>query len=218
MLHTAEAVAIGHPDKVYDQIADALLDHCLAEDPHTRSAIEVMGGHGKLYILGEVTTGALLPTEKVIELARDVYRSCGFDDELDVSVSLVQQSPEIARGVDEEGAGDQGIMVGYASADTPERLLLEVVLARRLADAMGARDGKAQVTVEEGRVASFLTSVCGRYTPQFETAVGEIISPHLQPSVLLEDVWTRNPNGPWEVGGFAADTGLTGRKLVVDAY
>ena len=218
MLHTAEAVAIGHPDKVCDQIADALLDECLSHDPGARCAIEVMGGHGKLFILGELTTRAELTDERVREIALATYRSVGHTDNLDINVTLVKQSPEIGQGVDKDGAGDQGIMVGYATAETPEFLPLEVVIARHMARAMGNRDGKSQVTIENGRVTSFLTSVCGEYPVELYDVVDKHIVPMLAPGISPESAWAKNPNGPWTIGGFAADSGLTGRKIVVDAY
>lgn len=142
-LKTAEAVTFAHPDKVCDQISDAILDACLKQDPQTRAAIEAVGGHGELWIVGELTTTATIDPDAI---AREVYRSCGYEDELTIHSTIVRQSSEIAGGVDEDGAGDQGIMVGYASDDTPELLPLEIVLARRLCAAMGVRDGKAQVT------------------------------------------------------------------------
>jgi len=211
-------VAVGHPDKVCDQIADAILDECLATDPQTRSAVEVMGGHGKLFIVGELTTTAPIDEARMSEIATRVYKDCGHTDPLDIHVTLVKQSPEIASGVDDDGAGDQGIMVGYATSETEKLIPLEVSLARALARAMGERDGKAQVTVEDGKVLSFLTSVCGEYTDEIEQAAQTAVAPHLKEGLQLEDVWTKNPNGPWSIGGFAADTGLTGRKIVVDAY
>ncbi len=218
MLHTAEAVAIGHPDKVCDQISDAILDECLRHDPSTRSAVEVLGGHGKLYIVGELTTNAPVTEALMEEIARRVYREAGHDDLESVNVTLVKQSPEIGKGVDDDGAGDQGIMVGYASAETSELMPLEVSLARKLVRAMGARDGKAQVTVEDGKVLSFLTSVCGDYTDEIQRVAEVDIAPYLRGDKTLDAAWTKNPNGPWTIGGFAADTGLTGRKIVVDAY
>lgn len=218
MVHTAESVAKGHPDKVCDQIADALLDAYLTHDPYTRSAIEVLGGHGRVFVLGEVSSSADISSTEQRKIILEVYKAAGYEDELDSTIHLVQQSPEISRGVDQEGAGDQGIMVGYACSETPELLPLEVVLAKKLSRAMGARDGKAQVTVQEGKIDSFLTSVCGDYTSEFENIVRSIVEPYLLPGTSLEGAWTKNPNGTWDVGGFAADTGLTGRKLVVDAY
>jgi S-adenosylmethionine synthetase len=215
-IRTAEAVTKAHPDKVCDQISDAILDACLAEDRRTRAAIEVVGGHGELWIVGELTTSA---TVDLPAIAARVYRDAGYTDELSIRSTVVRQSPEIAQGVDSEGAGDQGIMVGYATSATPELLPLEVVLARRLVEAMGARDGKAQVTVEEGVVRKVVTSVCS--TPSFdaatfESAVRDTLTPYLETS--LDAIWHKNPNGSWTIGGFAADTGLTGRKLAVDNY
>ncbi len=247
MLSTSEAVAVGHPDKVCDQISDAVLDACLAQDPLSRVAIEVLGGHGAITVCGELTTKAKI---NVRDIARDVYRSCGYADEPGIFVNVVEQSPEIARGVDAEGAGDQGIMVGYACNETPELMPLPVILSRRLVQAMGARDGKAQVTVDRTRVTRVLTSVCdaGDFDQAaFEKKVIEIISPFVETpfhsssratngsEAILQrkdcfvarelaprndeaGIWLRNPNGAWTVGGFAADTGLTGRKLAVDNY
>ena len=218
MTHTAEAVALGHPDKVCDQIADAILDTCLTVDPHTRSAVEVMGGHGMILIMGELTTTASLDEKAARDIALRIYHEAGYDDAPEVTVRLATQSPEIGRGVDAEGAGDQGIMVGYATTETPELLPLELSLARKLVRAMGARDGKAQVTVADGRVVSFLTSVCGEYPQAVVEAAETQVAPLLSPNVSLEDAWIRNPNGAWTIGGFSADSGLTGRKIVVDAY
>lgn len=182
MLKTAESVAIGHPDKVCDQIADAILDACLEEDPYTRSAIEVMGGHGIITITGELTTNAYVDMRKI---AQDVYRDCGYEDQIGVQTNVVAQSREISKLAD-EGAGDQGIMFGYACNETPELMPKEVIASRILTREMGAKDGKSQVTYENDNIIKVTRSVCGE-------------------------------NG-WTVGGFAADTGLTGRKLSVDNY
>jgi len=218
MIQTAESVAVGHPDKVCDQVADAVLDHCLTSDPNTRAAVEALGGHRKLFIVGELTTTAPIDEETVKDIANKVYADCGYGEKLDTHVTLVKQSPEIAKGVDGDGAGDQGIMVGYATAETEPLIPLETHLARELTRAMGERDGKAQVTVEDGAVVSFLTSVCGEYDDKIEQVVETVVAPHLKANTSLNDAWTKNPNGPWSIGGFAADTGLTGRKIVVDAY
>jgi S-adenosylmethionine synthetase len=218
MIRTAESVSIGHPDKVCDQISDAVLDACLAQDPHTRAAIEVLGGHGIITVTGELTTTGYV---NVRQIAKDVYRECGYAEEIGVTVNVVEQSPEIGHGVDQDGAGDQGIMVGYATNETPESLPLEVVLSRKLTKAMGAHDGKAQVTVNEGRVTAFVTSVCapsGEDNKRLEETVAREIMPLLADGVSLTDAWLRNPNGEWTLGGFNADTGLTGRKLAVDNY
>ena len=115
MYKTAESVTPSHPDKVCDQISDAILDACLREDPRTRSAIEVLGGHGIITITGELTTRAHV---NIRDIARNVYRSLGYETPIGVTVNVVEQSPEIGRGVDNEGAGDQGIMVGYATDET----------------------------------------------------------------------------------------------------
>lgn len=218
MIRTAESVSIGHPDKVCDQISDAVLDACLAQDPNTRSAIEVLGGHGIITVTGELTTKAHVNIRKI---AQDVYRECGYKESVGITVNVVEQSPEISHGVDNEGAGDQGIMVGYATNETKEYLPLEVVLARKLTKAMGARDGKSQVTVENGKVISVLTSVCcGDYSKNstLVKVVKKEIEPLLADGLKLEKVWLKNPNGDWTIGGFNADTGLTGRKLAVDNY
>lgn len=215
---TAESVTPSHPDKVCDQISDAVLDACLTSDPSARSAIEVVGGHGLIHITGELTTTAVIDVEQI---AREVYRDCGYTDDVSVTQKVVTQSPEIKAGVDTEGAGDQGIMVGYATSETAERMPLEVVLARKLTKAMGKRDGKAQVTTRDGTVVKIVTSVCEQDGVSDE-ALHEIlqtdVAQHIQDELTVEDVWLQNPNGRWTVGGFAADTGLTGRKLAVDNY
>lgn len=218
MTKTAESVTIAHPDKVCDQISDAVLDACLKQDPFTRSAIEVLGGHGIITVTGELTTKAKINIRKI---AQDVYRECGYKENIGVTVNVVEQSPEIKHGVDDDGAGDQGIMVGYATSETKEFLPLEVVLSRKLTKAMGATDGKSQVTVENGKVLSVLTSVCnadyGKNSLLAKTVKKEIV-PLLAKGLKIEKVWMKNPNGAWTIGGFNADTGLTGRKLAVDNY
>jgi len=218
MTKTAESVTIAHPDKVCDQISDAVLDACLKQDPFTRSAIEVLGGHGIITVTGELTTKAKINIRKI---AQDVYKKCGYKENIGVTVNVVEQSPEIKHGVDDDGAGDQGIMVGYATSETKEFLPLEVVLSRKLTKAMGATDGKSQVTVENGKVLSVLTSVCnadyGKNSLLAKTVKKEIV-PLLAKDLKIEKVWMKNPNGAWTIGGFNADTGLTGRKLAVDNY
>jgi len=218
MIKTAESVSISHPDKVCDQISDAVLDACLKQDPYTRSAIEVLGGHGVITITGELTTKANINIRKI---AQEIYKDCGYNENIGITVNVVEQSPEIGHGVDNEGAGDQGVMVGYATNETKEFLPLEVVLSRKLTKAMGARDGKAQVTVENGKVISVLTSVCNAdYGKKSEIVkvIEKEIKPLLAKGLKLEDVWLKNPNGVWTIGGFDADTGLTGRKLAIDNY
>ncbi len=218
MLRTAEAVSMAHPDKVCDQISDAILDACLAQDSTARVAVETVGGHGLITITGEVTTTAHVNFRKIAE---EVYRDCGYTDPIGIVVNIVAQSPEIGSGVDRDGAGDQGIMVGYATSETPELLPLPVVLSRKLVQAMGRHDGKAQVTVEDGKVVCVLTSLCtggDMSDVTLDEAVAREVTPLLPQGTTIADVWMRNPNGAWTIGGFEADTGLTGRKIAVDTY
>lgn len=209
MIRTAEGVALGHPDKICDQISDAILDACLEQDPQTRAAIEVLGGHGIISVTGELTTDAYV---NIREIAQQVYAECGYPNPIGVQVNVVEQSSQIADGVDIGGAGDQGIMVGYATRETPEFMPREVMLARQLARIMGARDGKSQVTLDDGNeIDTVVTSVCN---PDAETTGA--ISLFLLQSPAVN--WLFNPAGDWTVGGFEADTGLTGRKLAIDNY
>ena len=148
---------MSHPDKVCDQISDAILDACLAQDPMTRAGIETVGGHGVIAITGELTTKAYVDMRGI---AKKIYEDCGYGSDIGVMVNVVEQSPEIKEGVDHEGAGDQGIMVGYATAETPEMLPLEVILSRKLTKSMGRHDGKSQVTLNGGKIERVLTSLC----------------------------------------------------------
>ena len=128
--YTVESVTSGHPDKICDQISDAILDAYLKEDPESRVAVETFGGHGKLVIGGEVTSKAKVD---YVKIARDVYKNIGYDDSLDISAHIVTQSPDIAMGVDTGGAGDQGIMYGFATDETDRFLPKGVVLVHKLA-------------------------------------------------------------------------------------
>ena len=207
--NTAESVSPGHPDKLCDQISDAILDAYLAGDPASRVAVETVGGHGKVFVVGEVTSKAS------VDVAPIVKRIAG-DVELDQLI--VQQSPEIASGVDTGGAGDQGIMVGYACDQTPELLPLETVLSRRLNQFLYERwpyDGKTQVTINNGIIESVVASFQNAPHEELEAAVQEwLVSIKCDSKPKIH----ANPAGDWEQGGFDADTGLTGRKLVVDNY
>ena len=216
-MKTAEYVTYAHPDKVCDQISDAILDACLAQDPTSRCAMETAGGHGVINLIGELTTKAELDMAKI---ALDVYRECGYDDDVDVHMYVSKQSPEIGAGVDQDGAGDQGIMVGFATHETPEYLPKEVVLARKLTDMMGAHDGKSQVTLNtEGYIENFITSL-SRNGKDYDIKLYENIEelrPYFENNNIKER-WFNNPNGEWTVSGFTADAGVTGRKLAVDNY
>jgi S-adenosylmethionine synthetase len=229
MLKTVESVTEGHPDKVCDQVSDAVLDEFLRRDPGARVAVEAFGCHGVLIVGGEVTAAADIDIERI---ARNVYTHVGYTEELDVLVHLEKQSPDIAQGVDTGGAGDQGIMYGYATNETSEMLPPPVVyanaLTKRLADlrrhdplfAWLRPDGKAQVTMEGGRVRSVLVST--QHDPDISDAeIRALITESLIAPVIgdTEEVEIFvNPTGRFVLGGFAADTGLTGRKLMVDTY
>lgn len=215
---TAESVTPSHPDKICDQISDAILDACLEQDPETRCAVEVLGGHGLINITGELTTEANID---IREIAKQTYAELGYPDTVGIAVNVVKQSEEISRGVDNEGAGDQGIMVGYACNETPELMPLEVILSRKLTQAMGKHDGKSQITTKNGKIIKVVTTVC-QSGDQSDIHIDEVfekdILPHVDTELDINDVWLQNPNGEWLIGGFDADTGVTGRKLAVDNY
>lgn len=212
-MRTAESVSPKHPDKLCDQISDRILDHCLKADPNTRAAVETMGGHGEVYITGELTTTADTSESTLYGLVSDLI------PEMPVVFNLVRQSPEIAQGVDVGGAGDQGIMVGYATADTKSRLPLEMELARDLNSVLFGyygTDGKTQVTLtDDGAIDTVVAS--------FQNAAAEDITSHVldwmegKMAIPVPHVYA-NPAGDWSQGGFEADAGLTGRKLAVDNY
>lgn len=247
---TAESVSPHHPDKLCDQISDAILDAYLTEDPNSRVAVETCGGHGQVFITGEVTSNA-----KNVNIDAIVHRITG--QEFKVIKNIVTQSPEIAQGVDTGGAGDQGIMIGYACTETPELLPLEVVLSRRLNQYIYSEypfDGKTQVTIYlpdpknpanfyvESIVASFqnvpheklqelvqnfIQSQNLRPHPNKSTSANAEKSAKIRPnfsdptknSSEFSGIELHiNPAGDWSQGGFEADTGLTGRKLIVDNY
>ncbi len=209
---SAESVSPGHPDKICDQISDAILDAYLAQDAKSRVAVETVGGHGKVFVVGEVTSTGHVDVEPIIT------RIAG---NVELEVRIVKQSPEIAGGVDTGGAGDQGIMVGYACDDTPQLLPLEVVLSRKLNQFLyetWPHDGKTQVTLRGGTIESVVASF--QHAPQSELQAK--VEQWLQAEPLAkpsDNIRLHiNPAGDWEQGGFDADTGLTGRKLVVDNY
>lgn len=211
---TAESVSPKHPDKVCDRISDAILDAHLAEDPFARVAVDVAGGHGKIFITGEVTSKAVKVNAESItkRIAGDV----------EVIVHIAEQSTEIAQGVDTGGAGDQGIMVGYATSETPEYLPLEVVLSRSLNQYLYERwpyDGKTQVTLKDGKIISVVASFQHAPKEELVIAVKAWLGSKQQAAINAGNlVIHANPAGDWDQGGFDADAGLTGRKLVVDNY
>ena len=222
---TAESVSPKHPDKLCDQISDAILDAHLKQDPQARVAVETCGGHGQVFITGEITSRA-----KDVDIPAIVARITG-DDQLKLYTNLVQQSPEIAQGVDIGGAGDQGIMIGYACDETPELLPLEVVLSRRLNQFIYAKrpfDGKTQITLilpdlgakdQTPRVSSIVASFQNTPRAELDQLVHEFIAREELQGVDGADITLHlNPAGDWNQGGFEADTGLTGRKLIVDNY
>lgn len=231
LYRTAESVSPKHPDKLCDQISDAILDAYLQKDPNARVAVEVCGGHGQIFITGEITS-----TTTGIDIMPIVHRITG-DKNLDIHVNLVEQSPEIAQGVDTGGAGDQGIMIGYACDETAEMLPLEVVLARELNQHIYAHhphDGKTQVTLKidpensrgiqfDSIVASFQNvskSELEELIKEYLDHAKEVLAKNPQINFNLDNEPTLhlNPAGDWCQGGFEADTGLTGRKLIVDNY
>ena len=226
--YTTESVTSGHPDKVCDQISDAILDACLKQDPRSRVAVETFGSHGTLMIGGEVTTNAKINYKKIAE---EVYRSIGYTEKLNILVKVAQQSGNIAQGGDTGGAGDQGIMYGYATDETKEMLPLGVVLSNALARRLEKLrrdktlrwlkpDGKTQVTISKGKVITALCSTQHDKKVSQEQIRKDLIKHLFTPilgSVKNIEILV-NPTGKFEVGGFAADAGLTGRKIMVDTY
>jgi S-adenosylmethionine synthetase len=218
-LRTAESVSPKHPDKLCDRISDAVLDAYLKEDADARVAIDVAGGHGTVFVTGEVTvTGNAVDVEAIVRrIAGDVT----------VITKIAKQSPEIAHGVDTGGAGDQGIMVGYATNQTAEGLPLEVMLSRDLNRYLYERwphDGKTQVTLKDDEMTAIVASFQHAPHDELQAAVKEWASTQdYAPRCFIkgkDDNPTLhiNPAGDWNIGGFEADAGLTGRKLVVDNY
>jgi len=253
---TSESVTEGHPDKVADQISDGILDTILTRDPLARTAIETLVTTGLVLVAGEVTTDAFAD---VLEVAREVLRDIGYTrakfgfdaDTCAVLTSIHDQSPEIAQGiltpletrsgesVEEIGAGDQGMVVGYATDETPEYMPLPIALAHRLAKRLADvrkeakapflwPDGKTQVTViyEDGTPASLGTVVVSaQHSPEVDATrleeavrslvIDPVIPPHLMTPTTRILV---NPSGRFVMGGPTADTGMTGRKIIVDTY
>ena len=225
--YTVESVTCGHPDKVCDQISDAILDECLKQDPLTRAGVESFGNHGLLVIGGEVTTKADFNAE---EIARKVYKDVGYTQDLNVIIGIVKQSPDIAQGVNTGGAGDQGMMYGFATDETPEFMPYAVVKVHALAKMLETvrrngldwmrPDGKTQITVIDGKIKTILISTQHDENVSQEEIKKVLIEKVIKP--VIGDISgieiLVNPTGRFVQGGFEADAGLTGRKIMVDTY
>ncbi|MBR3239560.1 MAG: methionine adenosyltransferase [Oscillospiraceae bacterium] len=254
-LFTSESVTEGHPDKLCDQISDAVLDAILAQDPQARVACETFATTGMITVMGEITTSAYV---EIPDIARSVVLDVGYDSSekyfdgasCGVMTAIHAQSPDIAQGVDqalegreeetgETGAGDQGMMFGYACNETPEYLPMPIALSHRLARRLTEvrkdgtlpwlrPDGKTQVTVlyEDDRpVAVDTVVISAQHAPEIsqqeirEALLTHVVRPVIPAGLLTaETKYFINPTGRFVVGGPAGDTGLTGRKIIVDTY
>jgi len=243
-LFTSESVTEGHPDKIADQISDAVLDAALTEDPTARVACETLVTTGLVVIAGEITTSARVDYTKV---ARDTIRDIGYTrakygfdcDTCSVLSALDRQSPDIAMGVDTGGAGDQGLMFGFACNETPELMTLPIqlahLLARRLSEARKAGelpylrpDGKSQVTIEYRDGRPFRASAIVISSQHDANVTNEQLRAEIEEKVIRKTVSSElldqdtklhiNPTGRFVTGGPQGDAGLTGRKIIVDTY
>ena len=250
-LFTSESVSEGHPDKVADQISDAILDAILAQDKYSRVAAETLCNTGLVVLAGEITSKATIDYQTV---ARETIKRIGYDNTdygIDykgcaVLVAYDKQSPDIAQGVDEgrglnldQGAGDQGLMFGYACDETPDLMPLPIYLAHRLVERQAQLrkagklkwlrpDAKSQVTIKyvDGRPKEIDTVVLStqhdpdiEHGPLSEAVIEEIIKPTLPKDMLGKKInYLINPTGRFVVGGPQGDCGLTGRKIIVDTY
>jgi len=260
-LFTSESVTEGHPDKIADQISDSILDAMLKEDPTSRVAVETLITTGQVHVAGEVTTKGWvdIPTlvrERILEIGYDSSKK-GFDGaSCGVNISIGSQSPDIAQGVndaieervghshdelDRQGAGDQGLMFGYACDDTPELMPLPIALAHKLAQRLAQvrkdgsipylrPDGKTQVTIEyDGDRAVRLDTVVVSTQHASDIDLATLLTPDIEELVVAPELAALgidtegyrllvNPTGRFEIGGPMGDAGLTGRKIIVDTY
>lgn len=235
-LYSNEIVFRGHPDKVCDQISGALLDWLLAEDSKSRAGIEVVGGKNLIVVTGEVTTKAPFNEAIVKDIVRNTLKDIGYNpDKYEIIDNLGKQSSDIALGVDTGGAGDQGMMFGFACRDTDQYLPTAMVILQKFARAYDELrkgyprlllpDGKAQITgVYEGRklvrIKTFLCSYQNAETRRnfTDTMLKQLALDIIADYDLQVDEFLFNPTGKFVIGGFDGDAGLTGRKIVVDAY
>lgn len=244
-IFTSESVTEGHPDKICDQISDAVLDDILAQDPNARVACEVCATTGLVLVMGEITTTGYCDVQKIVRNTVEEIGynrgKFGFDSEnLAVLVSLKEQSPDIALGVDTDGAGDQGMMFGYACQETEEYMPLPIMLAHKLAKRLSdvrkngmhkefRPDGKTQVSVEydeQGNVERIDTIVVSTQhdddVSQDElrnAVINDVIYPIIPNNLMDKDTKIYvNPTGRFVIGGPKGDSGLTGRKIIVDTY
>lgn len=243
-IYTSESVCAGHPDKICDQISDAVLDEALKQDPYSRVAVETMVGQDICVMMGEVTTKAKLNYERIArkEIKRLGYtdEGYGFSDKSKLKVYIHSQSPEIAQGVDTEGAGDQGMMYGFANSDTTILMPMPILMAHRLSQWIDeARekkslsylrpDGKTQVSIKYEKdkpveIDSIVVAVPHDEEVELEQVKEDLLNIIVLP--IIEDFRIAHKNmdfivngtGVWHRGGPASDTGLTGRKIIVDTY
>ncbi|MCI8341880.1 MAG: methionine adenosyltransferase [Firmicutes bacterium] len=243
-LFTSESVTEGHPDKLCDQISDAILDAILEKDKNARVACETTANTGMIYVMGEITTSCYVDIEKIVrETVREIgytRAKFGFDSEVcAVLTSIKGQSPDIAMGVDNNGAGDQGMMFGFACNETEEYMPMPIYLAHKLTKRLAEvrkkgileylrPDGKSQVTVEydNGKPVRVDTVVIStQHAPDVDqqsirnNVINEVIKAVI-PEKLLDDntKYFINPTGRFVIGGPQGDSGLTGRKIIVDTY
>ena len=263
-LFTSESVTEGHPDKIADQISDAILDDLLAQDPNSRVAVETLLTTGQVHVAGEVTTNGFAD---VMAIVRDVVLEIGYDSSTKgfdgqscgISVSIGSQSPDIAQGVndafeertgssdpfDKQGAGDQGLMFGYATAETPQLMPLPITIAHLLAQRLATvrkdgtvpylrPDGKTQVSIEyDGDKAVRVHTVVLSTQHSRDVDLDKLLIPDINEHVIspilnqvaaetgldiAEPIIFINPTGRFEIGGPMGDAGLTGRKIIVDTY